>query len=70
MSNNTYKILKFIAQDVLPALATLIITVCHIWGLPYGAEIGATITAADAALGIILHVSTNTYKAGGGDMNA
>lgn len=70
MSNNTYKILKIIAQDVLPALATLIITVCHIWGLPYGAEIGATITAVDTALGVILHVSTNAYKADGGDMNA
>ena len=63
MSNRAYDILKFIALVVLPALATLIIGVFEIWGLPYGAQIGATITAVATFLGAILSVSSAKYKA-------
>lgn len=63
MSNKVYDILKFIALIVLPALATLIIGVFEIWGLPYGAQIGATITAVATFLGAILSVSSAKYKA-------
>ena len=63
MSNKVYDILKFIALVVLPALATLIIGVFEIWGLPYGAQIGATITAIATFLGAILSVSSAKYKA-------
>jgi hypothetical protein len=62
LSNNTYDILKKIALYVLPAIATLVIAICKIWGLPYGAEIGATITAIDTALGTILQISSNNYS--------
>ena len=62
MSNKTYDILKAIALVVLPALATLIIAIFKIWGLPYGAEIGATITAVATFLGSILTVSSAKYK--------
>ena len=63
MSNKTYDILKAIALVVLPALATLVIAIFKIWGLPYGAEIGATITAVATFLGSILTVSSAKYKA-------
>ena len=36
MSNKTYDILKWVAQYLLPALATLYFAVAKIWGLPYG----------------------------------
>ena len=36
MSNKTYDICKWIAQYLLPALATLYFAVAQIWGLPYG----------------------------------
>lgn len=60
--NETYDILKTIAMFVLPAIATFVITVFKIWGIPYGEEIGATITALDTALGVILRISTDNYN--------
>jgi hypothetical protein len=62
MSNKTYDTLKKIAMYVLPAIATLVITVFKIWNIPYGEEIGATITAIDTALGVILGISSANYS--------
>ena len=61
MKNKTYDILKYIALLVLPALATFIIAISNIWGLPYGEAIAATITAADTFLGAILGISSHNY---------
>lgn len=63
MSNKVYDILKFIAQIVLPALATFYLAIAAIWGLPYGEQIAGTIMAIDALLGAILGVSTKKYNA-------
>ena len=62
MSNRLYDILKNIALMVLPALATLVLTICQIWHLPYGQEIAATITALDVFLGAILKISSIQYS--------
>lgn len=62
MSNKLYDILKFVAQIVLPALATLYFALSSIWGLPYGEQIVGTITAIDAFLGALLGVSTARYN--------
>lgn len=62
MSNELYDILKFVAQIVLPALATLYLAIAGIWGLPYGQQISGTIMAIDAFLGAILGISTVKYK--------
>ena len=62
MKNEIYDFLKKIALVVLPALATLIITIFQIWDIPYGERIGATITAIDTALGIILGISNYNYN--------
>ncbi len=64
MNNKTYDILKYIALIILPALATLILTLAGIWGIPYGEAIAATITALDVFLGAILGVSSAKYAAG------
>lgn len=61
MSNTVYDILKFIAQIVLPALATLYFALSGIWGFPYGEQIVGTIAAIDAFLGAILGISTKKY---------
>ena len=61
MSNKTYDILKNIALMVLPALATLVLTIAQIWHLPYGQEVAATITAIDVFLGAVLKISSNNY---------
>lgn len=62
MSNKTYDILKYIAQIVLPAIATLYFAIAQIWGLPYGEQIVGTITAIDAFLGALLGISTMKYN--------
>lgn len=61
MSNRTYDILKYIAQIVIPALATLYFALAQIWGFPYGEEVVGTLTAIDAFLGAVLRISTNNY---------
>lgn len=61
LSNNTYDVLKYIAQIVLPALGTLYYTLTQIWGLPFGPEIVGTITAIDAFLGCLLKISSTSY---------
>jgi len=65
MSNKTYDTLKYIALYVLPALATLILTLGGIWGIPYTEAIAATITAVDTFLGALLGISAKTYAAAG-----
>lgn len=61
MSNKVYDVLKFIAQIVLPALATLYVTIASLWGLPYPEEISGTIMAIDTFLGALLMISSNQY---------
>lgn len=63
MSNKVYDALKYIAQIVLPAIATLYFALAQIWGLPYGEQIVGTITAVDAFLGAILRITTIKYEA-------
>ena len=62
MSNRLYDVLKWIAQVVLPALATLYFTFAGIWGLPYGEQIVGTITAVDTCMGILLGISSAKYN--------
>ena len=62
MNNKTYDVLKWIAQYLLPALATLYFAIAQVWGLPYGEQIVGTITAIDTFLGVILGISTAQYN--------
>lgn len=63
MSNKVYDILKWIAQILLPAVATLYFALASIWGFPYAEQIVGTITAIDAFLGVLLGISTTKYNA-------
>lgn len=63
MNNKTYDTLKYIALYVLPALATLILTLGGIWGFPYAEAITATITAIDTFLGALIGISAKKYTA-------
>ena len=62
MSNIVYDVMKWIAQLLLPATATLYFALSQIWGFPYGEQIVGTITAVDAFLGVILGISTMQYR--------
>lgn len=62
LPNNVYDVLKWIAQILLPALATLYFALAGIWNFPYGEQVVGTITAIDTFLGILLGVSTSKYN--------
>ena len=63
LNNKTYDVLKnYIALIVLPALATLWLTLAGIWHFPYGEAIAATITAVDVFLGALLGISSKNYQ--------
>lgn len=62
ISNKTYDVLKWIAQLLLPAIGTLYFALAATWGLLYAEQIVGTITAIDTFLGVILGISSNTYK--------
>lgn len=66
MSNKVYNVLKFIAQIVLPALATLYVTIASLWRLPFPEEISGTIMAIDTFLGAVLMISSSNYNKKGG----
>ena len=61
-SNRVYDVLKWIAQILLPALATLYFGIAQIWGLPYAEAVIGTISIVDAFLGAILGISTYNYR--------
>lgn len=63
MSNQVYDVLKWIAQYLLPAVGTLYFALAGIWGLPFGEQVVGTITAVDTFLGVILGISSASYKA-------
>ena len=68
LENKVYDALKYVALIVLPAVATLYSGLAKVWGLPYGAEIPATIMLVDTFLGVLLKVSTDNYWKEGEDV--
>lgn len=63
LSNKSYDVLKWIAQILLPATATLYVAVAGIWGFPYAKEVAGTISAVDLFIGALLGISSiNYYK--------
>lgn len=62
MSNKMYDTLKFMAQVIIPAVATFYLALSQIWGLPYGNEISATLMAIDTFMGAVLHISSINYN--------
>lgn len=61
MSNKLYDTLVYIAQIILPALATLWAALGKIWSWPLVPEITATICAVDAFMGALLKISSIQY---------
>ena len=61
MSSKTYDKLAYTGRIILPALATLWLTLSKIWNLPYGTEIGATITAVGLFLNAVLKINSMSY---------
>lgn len=63
LSNAVYNKLKFVAQILLPALGALYFGLASIWGLPAAEEVVGSIVVIDTFLGVLLGVSSRSYKA-------
>ena len=62
MSDKVYDVLKWIAQYLLPASATLYFALANIWGFPYAEQVVGTISAIDTFIGVMLGISTVQYN--------
>ena len=62
MSDKVYDALKWIAQYLLPASATLYFALANIWGFPYAEQVVGTISAIDTFIGVMLGISTVQYN--------
>ena len=61
MTNKQYDTLKTIALIITPILAFLASCVT-IWGIPYGEQIVATLTALDTLFGALVIAANKQYK--------
>ena len=62
LPNKVYDILKWVALICLPAMAVFYFTIAKIWGLPYEAEIPATINAIAVFIGALIGISNKNYN--------
>lgn len=62
LSNKTYDVLKEVITIWLPAIGAFYYKLADIWGMPYGEQVVATISAFVACVGVILHISTVNYN--------
>ena len=63
MSNQTYDRIKFCALLIAPVVA-FIASLVSIWGIPYGEQIVATLTALDTLIGAVVVISNKRYNGG------
>jgi hypothetical protein len=67
LPDKVYNILKWVCLIALPAFAVFYAVIAKIWGLPYEAEIPATINAVAVLIGALIGVSHLTIKKEGND---
>jgi len=60
LSNKTYDTIKFIALLIAP-IATFVAALVDIWGIPYGSQIVATISAIDVFVGALVVILKTIY---------
>lgn len=62
LPDKIYNILKWAALVAIPALAIFYFTISKIWGLPYGAEVAATLDAVALLIGTLIGISQYNIK--------
>ncbi len=62
LPNKLYDVLKWVAILALPAFAQFIPDLFTTWNIPYGEQIGHTLSLCGVLLGILLGISTVAYK--------
>lgn len=68
VSNRTYDVIKIIALTIAP-IATFVAALVDIWGIPYGSQIVATISALDVLVGALVVILKNLYDKQKGENN-
>lgn len=61
INNKTYDVIKLIALFIAP-LCTFVAALVEIWGIPYGAQIVATLAALDTLLGAVVIILKSLYE--------
>jgi hypothetical protein len=61
LTGKTYDILKFMAMVVLPALATLYLSLGQLWDWPSTQEVAASIVLVNTFLGALLQLNARSY---------
>jgi hypothetical protein len=64
LPDKVYNVLKWVCLIALPAFAVFYAVIAKIWGLPYEAEIPATINAVAVLIGALIGVSHLSIKKG------
>ena len=67
LNNKVYTIVKWVTQYLLPGSGTLYFTLAQIWGLSYGEQVIGTIAALNIFLGVLLGISSASYREKGMD---
>lgn len=67
LNDKLYKILKWVGLIVTNGLTALWLAIAKAWNLPYTVEIGTTIAAIGAFIGLVVKVSDGNYH-GDGEM--
>lgn len=62
MSGNTYDVLMWVAQVVLPGVATFYYALATLWALPEPDKVVTTIMAIDTFLGMVIGFSSSQYN--------
>lgn len=62
LPDKLYDILKWVCLICLPTVAVFYAVIAKIWGLPYEAEIPATINAVAVLIGSLIGISHITIK--------
>lgn len=60
--NRTYDCIRFVAELLLPGLATLYAALSPVWGFPLAHEITTTVIAVDAFLGLFVNYLRKRYN--------
>ena len=62
LNNRVYDILKWVAQLVLPAMATLWYALATVWNFPLTDQVLGTIVAVNVCLGVMLKISDSQWS--------
>jgi len=62
LKGKVYDVLKALAQIWIPAAGTLYFALAQIWHLPDAEQVTGTVVAVDTFLGVVLQISSSSYK--------